>query len=213
MKYNMKIILKPLFICIILSLLFIINSQNLTPLSECTKGRIFQYTGWENGGKCGFGSHKNANSSSYIYPVSPNIDLFVNSSHCGVCYEMVGPYGAIRVRVEDYCKRDDESGLCSGDMHHFYLANNGSKYLIGDGILTNITFRMVDCGYSENIKILFDESSDKYTLSFVVLNHNLGVSSVRVQEYESTSWTELKRNEFNSWEYEPNYEIYFPIKI
>ena len=94
----------------------ITNTKILTPLSECLKGRINKYIGWENGGKCGFGFHKNATGNSYIYPVSPNSDLFISSSHCGICYEMVGPYGKIRVRVEDYCKKDDELGLCSGDM-------------------------------------------------------------------------------------------------
>ena len=101
----MKIIIMPLFIFIILSNILLIKSKNLTPLSECSKGRIFKSLGWENGGLCGFGSHNNETSSSYIYPVAPNSDLFISSSHCGICYEMVGPYGAIRVRVEDYCKK------------------------------------------------------------------------------------------------------------
>ena len=210
----MKNIIMPLFIFIVFSNILLTNSKNLTPLSECSKGRIFKSLGWENGGLCGFGSHNNATSSSYIYPVAPNSDLFISSSHCGICYELVGPYGVIRVRVEDYCKKDDELGLCSGDMYHFNLANNGSKFLIGDEDFANITFRMVDCGYSGNIKILLDEGSDEYYLSFVILDHNLGVSSVSIQEYESTTWTELKRDEYNSWEYESNdFEIYFPLKI
>ena len=196
-----------------LSEISITNQKNLTALSECTKGRIFKYTGWENGGQCGFGSHKNATSASYIYPAVPNSDLFVSSSHCGICYEMVGPYGAIRVRVEDYCKKDDESGLCSGDMNHFNVANNGSRYLIGEGDLANITFRMIECGYSGNIRILLSEVSDQYYFSFVVLDHNIAVSSVSVQENESTTWTELNRDEYNLWTYDPGLEIYFPLKI
>ena len=209
MKYNLKD-----FILLIILYEIIITSENiLEPLSDCTKGRISKYSGWENDGQCGFGKHINATGATYIYPVSPNSDLFVSSSHCGVCYEMVGPYGVIRVRVEDYCKKNDESGLCSGDMYHFNLANNGSLYLIGEGELSNITFRMVECGFSGNIRILTNEATDIYYFSFVVLDHNIAVSSVTVQESESETWTELNRDDTNLWTYDPGYEIYFPIKI
>ena len=80
----MKIILKTFFIFIIFSEINITNTKNITPLSECLKSRIIKYTGWENGGKFGFVSYKNSNGISYIYPASPNSDLFISSSHCGI---------------------------------------------------------------------------------------------------------------------------------
>ena len=67
---------------------------------------------------------------------------------------MVGPNGAIRVRVEDSCPENDELGLCSGDMYHFNVANNGVSYIMGTSDRSNITFRMVECGFSGNIRIL-----------------------------------------------------------
>ena len=61
---------KQLFILIIIYIIAIADQERLTPLSECTKGRISPYTGWEKGGQCGFGPHKNATGSSYLYPIS-----------------------------------------------------------------------------------------------------------------------------------------------
>ncbi len=144
MKFKMT-----LFILIIFSKILLTNLKLLTPLSDCTKGRISKFTGWENGGKCGFEKHTNATGPTYLYPVSPNKDLYVSSSHCGICYEMVGPNGVIRGRVENFCTEDDDSGLCTGDMYHFNVANNGSNYLMGDGDQSNITFRMVIVAFLE----------------------------------------------------------------
>ena len=209
----MKIILKPLFIFIFFSKILIINLKTLNPLSECNKGRITHYTGWESGGKCSFEAHRNATGATYLYPAAPNLELFNSVSHCGTCYEMVGPNGAIRVRVEDSCPENDELGLCSGDMYHFNVANNGVSYIMGTSDRSNITFRMVECGFSGNIRILTHKDSDIYWLSLVVLDHNLPVSSVTLQEYESDSWVSLNREESNYWTYDPGFEIFFPVKI
>ena len=209
----MKYILRSLFIFIIITNFLQINLEKLTPLSECTKGRILTYTGWEKGGSCSLGSHSNATGPYYIYPAAPNQGLFNNSAQCGVCYEMVGPYGAIRVRVEDYCPKNDELGLCNGDMYHFNVANNGSAYLIGNSDLSNITLRMVSCGLSGNIKIKTDDNIDDFRYSFVVLNHNLAISSVRLNEEGSRTWYKLNRDEYNYWTFDEQIEILFPINI
>lgn len=208
MKFKIKS-----FLIFILYNILITNQERLTPLSECTKGRITSYTGWEKGGQCGFESHINATGASYLYPVAPNADLFNSSTHCGVCYEIVGPYGAIRTRVEDYCPKEDELGLCTGDMYHFDVANNGSSYLIGDSNLANVTFRMVSCGFSGNIRILTDESIDEFTFSFVVLDHNLGISYVTLNENSTNTYIRLNRDKSNNWIFDPNYEIYYPLTI
>ena len=209
----MKMIIKQLFIFLIFNIA-LTHQERLTPLSECKKGRIAPYTGWEKGGQCGFGPHKNATSSSYLYPVSPNFDLFNSYSHCGTCYEIVGPYGAIRVRVEDYCKKNDELGYCEGDMYHFNVANNGSSFLMGDNELSNVTFRMVSCGLAGNVRILMDDNFDEYSFSFIVLDHNLPISYVTINEYSTTTWTKaIRNNNNNHWKYEVNFKILFPLTI
>ena len=209
----MKYFLKPLFTYIIIIRIFEILPERLTPLSVCTKGRISSYTGWEKGGSCGFNPHINAIGTTYLYPVAPNAGFFNDSAQCGICYEMVGPYGAIRVRVEDSCPVDDELGLCTGDMLHFNVANNGSKYIMGDNDFSNITFRMVSCDYSGNIKIKADENIDEYRYSFIILDHNIGVDNVRFNEYETRYWIKLTRDKYNYWTYDEQTQINFPVTI
>ena len=182
----------PIFIFIIIFSIF--AKIQTTPLSFCMKGRISPYTGWESGGSCGLGAHQNAISSNYIYPASPNEALFLNSAQCGVCLEMIGPNGAIKVRVEDYCPKNSESGYCSGDMFHFNIANNSIPYILGNETLSNISFRMVSCDYSGNIKILTDPKSMNDYLLFVISEHNLAVSSVEIKESNSQKWTKQTRN-------------------
>ena len=99
----MKFILKAFIIFVMFSGILLTNHKTLSPLSQCFKGRVSSYTGWEKGGSCGFESHTNATGPYYIYPIAPNEGLFHSVDHCGVCYEMVGLSGVIRVRVEDYC--------------------------------------------------------------------------------------------------------------
>ena len=108
MKFSYKI---NYFILIISQIFIYIKSNSLTPLSLCTKGRISQYINFEKG-TCSFGkSLENKTikiSSSYLFPAAINQDLYKNAAQCGVCYEMVGPTGAIRVRVEDNCSKNNE---------------------------------------------------------------------------------------------------------
>ena len=209
MNYNLKL----LVIFIIFSEALLTNLKNLSPLSQCFKGRVSNYIGWEKNSSCGFEPHINATGPYYIYPIAPNEDLFTSIDHCGVCYEMVGLSGVIRVRVENFCSKDEESGFCSGDIYHFKLPGMGLNYLIGSEELSHITFRMVDCGFSGNIRILMDIESNIYSLSFIVLDHNLAISSVSLQEYKLNSWEKLNRNQKNYWIYDTGSEIEFPIKI
>ena len=205
------IILKkmPIFLFIIIFSIF--AKIQTTPLSFCMKGRISPYTGWENGGSCGLGAHQNAISSNYIYPASPNEALFLNSAQCGVCLEMIGPNGAIKVRVEDYCPKNNK--FCSGDMKHFNIANNGASYIMGNANIANITFRMVSCDYKENIKIKTASNVENYYLSFIVLNHNLAVSNVEIFQFQTNSWKNMTRNQ-NYWiYYNMDNSIKFPLEI
>ena len=211
----MKVIpIKNLFSILITFRILIIQSQDLTPLSECIRGRIGTYTGWENGGKCGFGTHQNVVSSTYMFPVSINENFFNSAAQCGVCYEMVGPNGAIRVRVEDYCSK--ENTYCSGDIYHFNVANLGTSYIMGSSNLANVTFRMVACDIDEKIEILTDKdlNINGYFYSFVVLKNRLAISKVEMNQNYSGKWNTLTRQPNNYWLYSDiNSRISFPLEI
>lgn len=206
---------KLFFTVIFLSLFLFIKLDNLIPLSSCTKGRISQYNNWQNGGTCGLGSYKNIVGSSYLYPVAINEDFFGNNAQCGVCYEMVGPIGAIKVRVEDYCPKNNELGYCSGDIFHFNIENNSISYIFGNETLSNISFRMISCDYSENIQILTSANTVNGYLLFVILNHNLAVSFIEIKEYNSQKWEKFSRYKNNTWEYYNSQSgiITYPIVI
>ena len=214
MKFPYKI---NYFILIISSIFIYIKSNSLTPLSLCTKGRVSQHINFEKG-TCSFGklleNKTTKESSSYLFPAAINQDLYKNSAQCGVCYEMVGPTGAIRVRVEDNCSKNNERGLCRGDMPHFNVAENGTSYIMGKADNVNITFRMISCDYSGNIRILTDENINKNYLSFIVLDHNIGVSYIEMKEYNTNIWTNITRSNDNKWVYY-NFQngITFPLTL
>lgn len=77
-----------------LSLLFV---NPLTPLSECTLGRITGYDGYEEGGSCGFGVPK-------MYGAAPNQAFYNNGEQCGICYEAVGPNGVLKFMVDSFAQ-------------------------------------------------------------------------------------------------------------
>ena len=196
---------KPLYFLLILSIFVLINSENLTPLGKCNEGRAGRYSGWRNGGRCGFGTHLDTINATYMFPAAPNQDF-----QCGVCYEMVGPNGVIRVRVEDYCPKSQS--YCSGEVPHFNVADEGTSYIMGSSQSANITFRMVACDIDEKIKILTDENLNLngYYYSFVVLNHKLAISRIEMNQDYSNFWNNLNRQENNHWVY---YDMSSPLKF
>ena len=203
-----------LYFLIYFSLFILSKSEYLTPLSLCTKGRIGIYNDWRKGGRCGFGDHQEAVSSTFMFPAAPNQGFFKSAAQCGVCYEMVGPNGAIRVRVEDYCPKSES--YCSGDKTHFKVADEGTSYIMGSTNTANITFRMVACDINENIKIITDKqlSINAYYFSFVVLNHRLAISHIELMQNYSNIWTNLDRQENNHWVYYNTKErIKFPLQL
>ena len=210
-KYNFK---KNFFIFIIISSIFTyIKSNNPKPLSFCTKGRIGKLLNFEKG-KCGFGTHNGSMDPLYRFPSSINQDSFQNSAQCGICYEIVGPLGVIRTRVEDSCPKDSDTGLCNGDMYHFNIIEEGSTYIMGSANNANITFRMISCDFEGNIRILTNEKTNQKYLSFVVLDHNIGVSYIKMNENNSTIWKNLQRTNENNWVYyDIEKGISFPLKL
>jgi expansin (peptidoglycan-binding protein) len=198
---------------ILLILIYGINLKNPTPLSTCTKGRISSYTEWGTGGSCGFGPHNSAEGSTYLYPSAPNSQFFNSAAQCGICYEIVGPYGVIRTRVEDSCSTNDDLGYCNGDMYHFKVANPGASFLMKEGNVANVTFRMISCDYSNKIKIKTNNNVDGYYYSFIVLDHNLGVSYTRINEDGTNAWVLMTRETNNYWTYSSTTELKLPLKI
>ena len=169
-------------------------ANTLSPLSQCTQGRITAYTGYENGGSCGFGVPK-------IYGAAPNEKFYNNGEKCGICYEMVAPDGALYFMVDSYCPVQGNEGICNGDMFHFDLHKNAFDSVVkGDklGIL-NVTFRMVACNHEGNIILKTKSDAQEYYYSFVIKNHVLGLKKV-YYSYDNENWNGLDREgDYNHW--------------
>lgn len=168
--------------------------KSLTPLSECTQGRITNYEEYENGGSCGFGVPK-------IYGAAPNEAFYNNGATCGICYELVTPDNVLYFMVDSHCPVEGNEKSCSGDMFHFDLHKNAFDSVIEDKTLgrLNITFRMVACDHKGNIILKTKKDVTKYFYSFVVMNHVIGLKKVYYSS-DSKNWVGLEREgNYNHW--------------
>ncbi|ELP92055.1 hypothetical protein EIN_292540 [Entamoeba invadens IP1] len=194
------------------------KTATLTPLSSCTKGRITSYVGWEKGGSCSFGPKtEEVVLPGYMFGAAPNWAFYNNATKCGVCYEMVGPVGTLRFRVEDSCPADANNIPCQGDMIHFDLHSNAQQYVAEHGMV-NVTFRMVACDYPEGTKIktVNYKSSNPAWFAFVVNDHYIGVKSVLMKDSDLiTDFVSLNRTWYNTWEFQmlqPGKTYFYSLK-
>ena len=175
---------------LILSILFV---NPLTPMSECTLGRITGYDDYESGGSCGFGAPK-------MYGAAPNQAFYNNGEQCGICYEAVGPNGVLYFMVDSFCPDDGTGWACAGDMLHFDLHRNGFKTIADNDIgILNITFRMVACNHDGNIIVKTKSYVSEYYYAFVVMNHVIGLKKV-YYSFDNSNWVGLERQgDYNEW--------------
>ena len=198
-----------MFLYIFIFLFNLLFIYALTPLSECTQGRITAYTGYENGGSCGFGVPK-------IYGAAPNEKFYNLGEKCGICYELVGPNGVLYFMVDSYCPVKGNEAACSGDMFHFDLHKNAFDTIVNDNTLgkLNVTFRMVACNHEGNIILKTKSQVNQYYYSFVVKNHVLGLKKV-YYSFDNENWNGLVREgDYNHWTIPENMKlpIYFQFE-
>ena len=203
----------------IISLLFSIFLLRFTicsssPLSLCTVG-TFSYVPDSsiNSKTCGLSP-----DLADTYQASVNNEFFNSNDKCGICYEMVGPFGVVKIRIEDNTT-DTNSDV---SIPHFKLGTKASFILLGlndtnyldQDRKISVSLRMISCGYSDKIKILTGEEDYKgYSFSCLILNSNISVSDVRLKENQESSYIVLKRNNENYFIYEKGDLISYPINL
>lgn len=183
-----------MFIFIAFFQLQFLLSYSLTPLSECTQGRITAYSYYEQGGSCDFGVPK-------IYGGAPNQKFYNNGDKCGICYELIAPGGVLYFMVDSYCPVKGNEAACSGDMFHIDLSKNGFDSVVKDNKLgkLNITFRMVACDHKGNIILKTKTEVSENYYSFVIKNHVLGLKKV-FYSFDNNNWIGLEREgDHNHW--------------
>ena len=154
-----------------------------------------------------------------IYPVAINkatFNKFALSGQCGICYEMVGSFGAVKIRVDDICEDIGDSNP------YFKIGTEASQILFGlkynndlkIKIYKGINFRMISCDYSDKIKIVTgDNNIDGFSFSCLVLNNNIAVSSIKMKENGSDKYVDLEKNSKNYWNYDKGNYIIYPIEL
>ena len=193
---------------------FLFKISSSSPLSLCTKG-TFSYI------KDSSINSKTCNLNSDLsdaFPAAVNSAFFSSSEKCGICYEMVGPFGAVKIRVED--KTEDSNS--DETIPHFKLGVNATFSLLGlnstddlsESRKISVSLRMISCGYSNNINIITGEDNyEGYVFSCLVLNSNIAISSVRMKENGGSSFIKLERNSNNYFSYDKGDLINYPINI
>ena len=183
-------------------LLFHTFSYSLTPLSECNKARITQYYGYEEGGYCSFGPQSNVITKNFMFSGAANEEFYANGTKCGICYEMIGPSGIVRFRIDNRCPIKGNEEMCSGDMIHFDLSDNTYRQIQSYGGTPNVTLRMVACDYTQPLGVLIVNGSNEWHMRMVVIEHTLGVKEFEIKDSEMDSFVKLKRLNYNVWVFE-----------
>ncbi|BFU25706.1 rare lipoprotein a family protein [Entamoeba histolytica HM-1:IMSS-B] len=193
--------------------LFVFISNALIPLSTCLEGTSTYYTSYTENGACSFGPMSSNINKGYIYAGALNEAMYNNAIQCGICYEVVGPKGVIRLRIVDMCPSNDENPKCKGDSTTFDIAENGFS-LIGEKSNggANVTFRMVACDIDENIKIVSSKGISNTWYNFVVKDHVIGLKEVRITHDNSTFY-ECKRSKSNTWTFTSSNLLTIPFTI
>ena len=160
------------------------------PLSQCSNAVATFYEPYDSGASCGFGVPK-------MYGAALDDKIYNHGEKCGICYELVGPKGAVKIMVDNY---DPDDAMGKEDWPHFDCHKNTFQQIADDswGIL-NITWRMVSCGHAGNIMLNTFSGAHDYYYSFVVSNHEIGLKHVYYST-DNKEWTMLSREgDHNRW--------------
>ena len=199
------------FLILFITLITITYSS---PLSSCNKG-YFSYIKDSNinSNTC------NLSPLSDTYPASVNSNFFNTGEKCGICYEMVGTFGAVKIRVEDFFSDNNEN---EKSFPYFKFGSNPSLILLGLNDINDlkenkkieISFRMISCDINDNINILTGEDNNEgFIFSCLVLNNNIAISDIRIKENGGDIYIKLERDSKNFWSYDKQDFISYPVNV
>ena len=168
----------------------LVTEYKSKPLSQCSNAVATFYEPYDKGGACGFGYPK-------MYGAAIDDKMYKLGEKCGICYELVGPKGAVKIMVDNY---DPDDEMAKDNWPHFDCHRNTFEQIaeVKWGVL-NITWRMVSCGHEGNIMLNTFSGAHEYYYSFVVSNHEIGLKHVYYSS-DNKEWTLLTRDgDYNRW--------------
>lgn len=129
------------------------------------------------------------------YEASSDLDVvalgdgsYDDASMCGACVEVVGPKGAVVVRVVDRCPECADEHLDLSQQAFEKIADRAQGRV-------EIEYSFTSCEVSGPLRYRFKDGSSRYWTGIQVQNHKLPVTKLEVRK--EGSWLELKREHYN----------------
>lgn len=117
-----------------------------------------------------------------------NAEEWQGSALCGACAEVVGPKGAVTVRIVDLCPECKKGHL---DLSREAFAK------IADPVSgrVDISWKLVSCNASGPIRYRLKDGASQWWTAIQVRNHKVPVRSLAYEK--GGTWVEMKRESYN----------------
>lgn len=153
-----------------------------TPLGEEQKG-IATFYDANGAGNCSY------EPSGDLMVAAMNTPQYDDSAACGMCVDVTGPKGSVRVRIVDRCPECDTGHLDLSREAFAKIAN------MQDGRV-NVTWTPVSCDVSGNLEYHFKNGSNPWWTAIQVRNHRLPIKKLEWKR-GTGGWNDIRREDYN----------------
>ncbi|TLD19848.1 hypothetical protein PspLS_09597 [Pyricularia sp. CBS 133598] len=158
--------------------------------TAAVNGKASHYSGNLPGGNCMLTSYTIPAGMFGTAIANSNYD---SSSMCGVCLNVNGPSGSMKVMVVDNCPECPPNKL---DLFEDGFSNIGD---FNAGIV-DVDWEVTPCGITEPLKLRNKDGTSKYWFSMQVFNSNQQVQSLDVSTDGGATWQPTTRRPYNFFE-------------
>jgi expansin (peptidoglycan-binding protein) len=153
-----------------------------TPLGEEVKGiaTFYDATG---AGNCSY------EAGGDLMVAAMNTPQYDDSAACGMCVDIQGPKGNVRVRIVDRCPECDTGHL---DLSREAFA----KIADMQAGRVNITWTPVSCDVAGNLEYHFKDGSNPWWTAIQVRNHRLPIKKLEWKR-GTGGWNDVRREDYN----------------
>jgi expansin len=153
-----------------------------TPLGQDVAG-IATYYDATGAGACSFDA-----TPSDLDVAAMNAPQYGDSSVCGECVSIDGPKGKVTVRVVDKCPECLTGHLDLSESAFAKIADVSAGRV-------PITWRVVSCPVSGNLKYHYKDGTSQYWTAIQVRNHRLPIAKLEIGA--GAAFTAVKREDYN----------------
>ncbi|GAM25527.1 hypothetical protein SAMD00019534_087020 [Acytostelium subglobosum LB1] len=195
------------YVVIVAAINLLLFGHNINQVSGCSLDQEYRNTSatyydldYANGA-CSFGNLYGTTAPGTPYITALSEVWYNNGTNCGDCLEVYSPYTnrTIVVYVTDLCPIEGNP-VCDRpyhlDLSQAAFVQLGNK---SQGYLENLRWRKVTCGNmpTSGVGVKMMKGSNYSWSAFLIFNSKVGIKSVDIQLANSTSFTKLKRADYN----------------